>query len=538
MIIRNNVSAINTWSSLKLNNNELQKSLEKLSSGLRINKAGDDAAGLAISEKMRGQIRGLGQAARNIQDAGSLVQTAEGGMQEAHSLLQRGRELAVQAVNDTNTARDREAIQKEIEQIIKEIDRIGRTTEFNTIKLLDKATSDPQKTAIIQLLTDQWLGNAEDLITNRFGLSGDGVNLSIILEEGDVGGVLAYVSASVPPTGLGMNLELHVHMADYRAGNIDDRIIAHEMVHAVLNRTVNVGYTTGIPTWFNEGLAEFIHGADERLANELGALGGNTAANRATIAANGTNAWGSTSQDYAGAYAAVKYIHQEIIASGGTGVQDMLAYLSADTTRTLDQAFTNATSGAFLNTADFNTKWGADGETFIAGLNLADADTGSIGGGDDASVVPDVIPAPTSNFNLILPDTTPTGSGPLTFHLGSNSSQIIDVSISKIDSTELGIKSVDLVSNASQAIDRFDSAINAISAERTKLGAIQNRLEHALSITKNNEENLSASESRIRDTDMAKQMMEFTKINILQQGATSMLTQANQTPQAVLKLIS
>lgn len=127
------------------------------------------------------------------------MQTAEGGMQEAHSLLQRGRELAVQAVNDTNTARDREAIQKEIEQIIKEIDRIGRTTEFNTIKLLDKATSDPQKTAIIQLLTDQWLGNAEDLITNRFGLSGDGVNLSIILEEGDVGGVLAYVSASVPP---------------------------------------------------------------------------------------------------------------------------------------------------------------------------------------------------------------------------------------------------------------------------------------------------------------------------------------------------
>jgi flagellin len=537
MIIRNNVSAINTWSSLKLNNNELQKSLEKLSSGLRINKAGDDAAGLAISEKMRGQIRGLGQAARNIQDAISLVQTAEGAMQETHSLLQRGRELAVQAVNDTNTASDREAIQKEIGQINKEIDRIGRTAEFNTIKLLDKAVADPTKAALLAQLTDQWLGNAEQLITNEYGLTADGVTLSIVLEEGDVGGVLAYVSSSVPATGIGTNLELHVHMADYRAGNIDDRIIAHEMVHAVLNRTVNVGYTTGIPTWFNEGLAEFIHGADERLANELGALGGNTAANRATIAANGTNAWGSTSQDYAGAYAAVKYIHQGIITSGGTGVQDMLAYLSADTTRTLDQAFSNATSGAFLNTADFNSKWAADGETFIAGMNLADADTGSIGGGNNTSVVADGADT-VDNFNLILPDTTPAGSGPMTFHLGSNSSQTLNINISKISSDELGIASVDLVSNASQAIDRYDSAINFISGERAKLGAMQNRLEHALSITRNNEENLTASESRIRDVDMAKQMMDFTKLNILQQGASSMLAQANQAPQAVLRLIS
>lgn len=137
MIINHNISALNAWRGLSQTNSAMSKSLEKLSSGLRINRAADDAAGLAISEKMRGQIRGLNQAVRNAQDAISLIQTAEGALNETHSILQRMRELAVQAANDTNTIDDRREIQKEINELIDEIDRIAQQTEFNTQKLLN-----------------------------------------------------------------------------------------------------------------------------------------------------------------------------------------------------------------------------------------------------------------------------------------------------------------------------------------------------------------------------------------------------------------
>lgn len=521
---------------MKMNENNIQSSLEKLSSGQRINKAGDDAAGLAISEKMRGQIRGLAQASRNIQDSISLVQTAEGAMNEVHSLLQRGREISVQAANDTNTETDRKALQQEVSAIQKEINRIGQTTEFNTIKLLDReGTPATEEEALQNLLRDQWIGNAEQLIKDNFGLTADGAPLKVVLEEGDLGGVLAYVSASVPATGIGSNLELHVHMADYRAGNITDRIIAHEMVHAVLDRTVNVGSSNGIPTWFNEGSAEFIAGADERMAIELANLGGDTAANRATIAANGTDAWGSTSQEYAGAYAAVKYMHDKIKANGGNGIKDIMSYLSANTTRTLDDALANASHGAFTGLADFQTKWAADGESYIDGMDLADADVGAIGGGTSTSVVPDGA-AVSQYFDVDLPEKSAADG--LTFQVGANTGQNLVVNMTKINSEKLGVSSVDLVENADQAIGIFDNAINYVSSERSRLGALQNRLEHANNITKINEENLTASESRIRDVDMAKQMMDMTKNNILQQAAQSMLAQANQSPQAILQLIN
>ena len=138
MIINHNISALNTYRQLSLNNSNSAKSIEKLSSGYRINRAGDDAAGLAISEKMRGQIRGLDMAAKNAQDGISLIQTAEGALNETHAILQRMRELAVQAANDTNTATDRAELQKEVDQLSQELSRIGSTTEFNTQKILDE----------------------------------------------------------------------------------------------------------------------------------------------------------------------------------------------------------------------------------------------------------------------------------------------------------------------------------------------------------------------------------------------------------------
>ncbi|KMT22640.1 flagellin Hag [Clostridium cylindrosporum] len=276
MIINHNMNAMNAHRNMSINNGNSAKSMEKLSSGLRINKAGDDAAGLAISEKMRGQIRGLDQASRNSQDGISLIQTAEGALQETHSILQRMRELAVQGANDTNVGEDRDQIGKEVAQLQAEIDRIANNTEFNTKKLLNTASS----------------------------------------------------------------------------------------------------------------------------------------------------------------------------------------------------------------------------------------------------------------------------AGTITFQVGANKDQTITLDIGKMTAASLGVSTTSVViSNAttsttiSKAVSTINNAINKVSSERAKLGAYQNRLEHTIANLDTSSENLQASESRIRDVDMAKEMMNFSKNNILNQAAQAMLAQANQQPQAVLQLL-
>ncbi len=274
MRINHNIASLNTYRQLTVNTTAGSKSLEKLSSGYRINRAGDDAAGLAISEKMRGQIRGLNQAERNAQDAISLIPTAEGALNETHSILQRMRELAVQSASDTNTDDDRKELQKEISQLLEEIDRISTDTEFNTMKLLN---------------------------------------------------------------------------------------------------------------------------------------------------------------------------------------------------------------GSYETTA-------------------------------------------------------------LTFQVGANSGQIVDINLNNMSATTgLGLSTttvnLETRAGATSAIDAIDSAIKEVSSERAKLGAMQNRLEHTINNLGTTSENLTASESRIRDVDMAKEMMEFTKNSILQQAATAMLAQANSQPQGVLQLL-
>ena len=267
MIINHNISALNTHRQLSINNSAMAKNLEKLSSGLRINRAGDDAAGLAISEKMRAQIRGLNMASKNAQDGISLIQTAEGALNEVHAILQRMRELAVQAANDTNTVEDRQNLQKEVAELIKEIDRIANDTEFNTQTLLD-----------------------------------------------------------------------------------------------------------------------------------------------------------------------------------GTFTSKVL-------------------------------------------------------------------------------------------HIGANAGQNIQISINSMKAADLGVDGVDISADADSAITSIDNAIKTVSEERAYLGANQNRLEHTINNLGTAAENLQAAESRIRDVDMAKEMMEFTKNSILSQAATAMLAQANQVPQGVLQLL-
>lgn len=561
MRINHNISAFNTWRS-NLNNLSTSSSvLEKLSSGLRINQASDDAAGLSISEKMRGQIRGLGQASRNIQDGISLLQTAEGSLNEVHSLLQRGRELAVQAANDTYTLQDKSHLQSEMNQIVKEIDRISKTSEFNTISLLNAPVSLPGSSELLQSLKTTWLFQSVSRISTYFGINGANVPLDINIIQGAPGGVLAFVSSMVNGlAGVGTNLSLNIEMADVSGSTIGglsaDRVITHEMTHAVMasvmnwSETVNGSETSGIPTWFREGTAEFIHGADERLAGDLGTTTPGLATAQGIVDLLGPvgTAWVSDSAHYSAAYAAVSYMHDKIIAAGGTGIKDVLQYLAADPTRSLDDAITNATNGAFTDVSDFKTDFAAvglgGGADYIANqMDLTDTDTGAVGGADDGggvltdtTVIPDAAgPADPTTFQEIYPSFS--AAAPLSMQVGANAGEALSLALTTIDSTSLGIANIDLINNAGNSIDIIDSAIAAVSTERSRFGAIQNRLEHAMSVTDNYNENLSASESRIRDADMAKEMTEFTKAGILNQSSIAMLSHSNQNPQSVLQLL-
>src|SRR5690625_1645139 len=328
MIINHNISALNTHRQLGANTNAVQSSLEKLSSGLKINRAGDDAAGLAISEKMRGQIRGLEMATKNAQDGISLIQTAEGALNESHAILQRMRELAVQAASDTNTEADRAELQKEVDQLAEELTRIADNTEFNTQKLL----------------------NGEFKATFHIGAN-EGQNISI-----DIGAMGAEV----------------LQVGEVAVAGADGSITVKGTEYSFYEKDATV-----VPEDTDEGTE-------------------------------------AITADVAGYY---------------------------------------AKDGTFLFAADEAL---SDGDKVAFGIDISSQET------------------------------------------------------------------------ADAAITTINDAIETVSSERSKLGAVQNRLEHTINNLGASAENLQAAESRIRDVDMAKEMMEFTKNNILTQAAQAMLAQANQ----------
>jgi len=349
-------------------------------------------------------------------------------------------------------------------------------------------------------------------------------------------------------SGKAYNQQLHIDVGDFIPAVLpnggsppfyNDRIIAHELVHAVMGRTMNFG---SLPSWFKEGTAEFIHGADERLYAD--SAGGT---NFASVV-NEFASWENTSIDYSAGYGAVRYMHQQIKSKGGNGIRDIMAYLSGNPTSTLDEALTNASSGAFSGLADFTAAYTTNGVAFLSSLNLTNADTGAIGGADAdglaplnaQSVIPDAVSLsddPLSGFNVVWPDLIDSSLSSLNIQLGANAGDSLSIILADIRSGNLGLSTVDIVNQANTAIESFDSGINIVSQIRANFGALQNRLEHALAITDNTAENLASSESCIRDTDMAKEMMNFTKNNILSQASSAMIAQANQQPQAILMLL-
>lgn len=317
---------------------------------MRINNAKDDAAGLAISERMTSQIRGLNQATRNANDGISMLQTADGALTSMTSSLQRIRELSIQAANSTNSLNDKKALQEEANQLIQEIEKVSTTASFNSDKIFDFSGSSvlgsSDQLAVVYGLQNGWLEEAESKIQQYFGISADGADMNIELTTftDGAGGTAARVVGSVPGsyTGKATNVKLQVDMSDFTPPNLpnggnapfyNDRIIAHEMVHAVMYRSMNIAsmFDPAVDqTWFLEGSAEFIHGADERLQSSISSIGigiGGVMAKAATFGSGGAS-WGGTSDDYSAAYTAVRYLHQVIKDNGESGIKDVMVHLN------------------------------------------------------------------------------------------------------------------------------------------------------------------------------------------------------------------
>ncbi len=460
MRINHNISALNTYRQLSTNNTNGSKSLEKLSSGFRINRAGDDAAGLAISEKMRGQIRGLDQASRNAQDGISLIQTAEGALNETHSILQRMRELAVQSANDTNTSTDRVEIQKEIDQLATEIDRISSTTEFNTKKLLN----------------------------------GDSGNKVIYGSNADVAGATATNDNIVAGS-----YTIAVTTAAERASTTGTTFVNADIVVAGTQTVTVNGQAISFTAVNNDAAATASNFIAALNSSSLGITASGDAASGIDLV---TNEYGAS----------------QTISITASALTEAMGLTADDTTATIDSGVNVAgTINGQTATGSGRTLVSAAGDSIGLSVTLTGAAAATVAAHGSVQV--------TKNA--------------LTAHIGANEGQTMTLNISSMGSVDLGVSGirVDSQGQAESAITTIQSAIDRVSAERSKLGAYQNRLEHTINNLGTTSENLTASESRIRDVDMAKEMMEFTKNNILAQAAQAMLAQANQAPQGVLQLL-
>lgn len=398
MRIQHNIAALNSYRNLTGNNNAVSKNLEKLSSGYRINRAGDDAAGLAISEKMRAQITGLNTAQKNAQDGVSLVQTAEGALTEVHSMLNRMVELADQSANGTyDNAVDRANLQKEIASLKDEIDRIADSTNFNGINLLDGSLS-PKTTTT---------------------LSGTAAN-----------------------TDAGVDLKFTF------AEQFKDKGIDVKLVHKT----------------------------------------------------------GDTIEATVGVDGAITLTMDAAKNHSASAIKEALATAGVDKVAKDDQAKMKSLLASATVTG--------------AGI------TGITNGTDFAAKKATVTPAKGKSLTLQIGDT-------------SKDFNQMAVSVGDMHGEALGIADIDISTQvgAQTAVDKIKSAINSVSSTRGDLGAIQNRLEHTINNLSVTAENMTAAESRIRDVDMANEMMAYTKNNILVQSSQAMLAQANQLPQGVLQLL-
>lgn len=625
LTIRNNILAQNANRQFKINTKKNGSMVEKLSSGYRINRSADDAAGLAVSEKMRRQIRGLTQAATNAQDGISMVQSAEGALNEVHAMLQRANELAVKAANGTWTASDREMIDTELKQLKNEIDTTSRHTVFNeiplfpedgavaasasrintwhyklhfnlldssfTVESLDKAEGVDKTGQISANQMDRAAkaavnpvssgGDLADLIVKdmipvvaqqifaafpsiKDDIGNETMDIKITVTRLDgLNNMLARAGFSWSTTGngRGFNLEIQVDSADFTAADADgtgsrvealQSTIAHEFMHSVMQFAMTDGMSgrkgDAFPEWFKEGTAQLAGGGFPTqwnnsliaYANQLS--GGNDASQDANIK-NYLRSHTVDNRPYGHGYLATAYAGY--LANGGgamtgqniaAGMDKIFADLMGGksfrqtiqdrTGMTVDQLKNTINQGdpalvEFVRQLSYASLGGA-GSVITSALNVGGASI--IGGGGGTTVRPGGT----------------GGSNSVGIQVGAEAGQHITLNLYRMDTAALGLTDVNVrtVEDAGDAIDKIKNAIRYVSYVRSDYGAVQNRLEHTISNLNNIVENTTASESLIRDVDIAEEMVKYSVGQVLLQAGQSMLAQANQQPNLILSLLS
>lgn len=600
MIVRHNISAMNSNRMLNIVSNGLSKITEKLSSGYRINRSADDASGLAISEKMRRQIRGLTQASHNAQDGISLVQVADGALNEVHDMLQRMNELTVKAANGTNAAEDRAALQAEIDALVSEIDRVGETTQFNEkyifaeengssaggssqtgISTIQSAVSDlngtilGQGTGTISIEMDAGVSEGKTVtIAGKTYTVGASTAKDVYTDVAVVGtdytvntvssggGTAASMATGSPnANNISMNAKFYnapESDAEKTAQNNFLSAISNGVYSALPNNTYGTIYC-GI----RRGLTQDGYSAD---LGEFGTIltqdsfpyklyitkDGNNVGEVNFILNSTLTQLGSENKIYGGTITQATYaapVNKDVLTAN-TDLYKEDGTLVVASGSTIDVGSMDLSTLRLKKTIPAMTDANGDG--------IDDNNSNVISEAKTYEMIESALP---SGFNksvsggrvtYTFPEGNSSSGGQssqggqgdgnlsLSLHVGADSEQQMNIKLEAMNSTVLGITGINVTSedSAKAAIDTVQNAIESVSAMRSKYGAYQNRLEHTIKNLNNVVENTTNAESAIRDTDMAQAMVEYAKYQMLQQVGQSMLAQANQNNRAVLALLS
>ena len=483
MVVQHNLTAMNSNRMLGLTTASQAKSTEKLSSGYKINRAADDAAGLSISEKMRKQIRGLTQASSNAQDGISAVQTAEGALNEVQDMLQRMNELAVKAANGTQSEDDRSYIQNEIDQLTTEIDRVAETTKFNETYLL-KGDQDNEKA-----------------YTYTYGTATNKV-----------------ATVTMPTTDSQKGTKLTVEFKNTASGDAQN-----EVAKLIRDQGLSVTYTSttaasGTADKFDVTASVSLNGTDKY-----------------SVAKNGNNYDIKDSKGNA--------IATITLTNTGLGT-DKDGKIEGSETITASEAKAGYGNG---ETIKYYDKDGNGIPENALGKYFSSTSTGGTVTSTPRSDAPQIYDALGNKITAAAADVTGkqdlTGALTLTLHVGADatSNNQISVNLDAMSAKGLGVNGLKVDgaddTNAKNAIETIKESIQKVSTQRSALGAVQNRLEHTISNLDNVVENTTSAESQIRDTDMATEMVKYSNNNILAQAGQAMLAQANQSNQGVLSLL-
>ena len=572
MIIQHNIPALNSYNRLGANNKAVASNLKKLSSGYKINSAADNAAGLAISEKMRAQITGLEACQQNAKDGISLVQTAEGALTEVHSMLNRMVELSTLASNGTYSDSNREKYQNEIQELKDEINRIADSTNFNGINLLDGSLGGgAMKTDTAQLIGSNVSTHFEPTTAAntaakvKTDLSGgalvaaketyniDGQTLEIDWRKGDAKKLF---DASLKVNHTNLSVDGTKDLAEKLQKLFEDEMKAQGITGNIeIKSTGTAGQFTMKSLNTSPDASIGFVGSNAATADQVKTVGtlffgagdgkeavatpamkfNNTlsATDKFTMTINGTE----LEVDIGGSAGIADCVRgktlQEVAAAVQTAIQTTVTHYQAATGMNVSGKLEDVDPANFIVEAD---KSGGLKVTYT-GDNAKDI-TFSFGEKTDDGVTG------TAASLLGLTDKVSSqavGGNALSLQIGDTADEYnrINVSIQDCHVRGLGVDGIDVSTEASAAkgITKIKDAIDTVSKVRAKLGATQNRLDHTLNNLETTTENLTDAESRIRDTDMAKEMMQYTKNNILVQSSQAMLAQANQLPQGVLQLL-